>query len=78
MAQGGAGIAALPDFLIREHLACGALVTVLDQETERTGTLSVPWAANRFRTPEVRALRRLSPWLVTGRARDFVMVSAVE
>ncbi|WP_280142299.1 LysR substrate-binding domain-containing protein [Methylobacterium sp. 174MFSha1.1] len=55
MALAGAGIAALPDFLVREHLASGALVTVLKQETERTGTLSVLWAANRFRTPKVRA-----------------------
>lgn len=46
MALAGAGIAALPGFLVREHLASGALVTVLKQETERTGTLSVLWAAN--------------------------------
>ncbi|CAO4155481.1 HTH-type transcriptional regulator DmlR [Methylorubrum aminovorans] len=55
MTLAGAGIAALPDFLVREHLASGALVTVLEKETERTGTLSVLWAANRFRTPKVRA-----------------------
>lgn len=55
MALAGAGIAALPDFIVREHLASGALVTVLKQETERTGTLSVLWSPNRFRTPKVRA-----------------------
>ena len=55
MALAGAGIAALPDFLVRGHLASGALVTVLEQETERTGTLNVLWTANRFRTPKVRA-----------------------
>jgi DNA-binding transcriptional LysR family regulator len=55
MVLAGVGIAALPDFLIGQHLASGALVTVLDQKTARTGTLNVLWAANRFRTPKVKA-----------------------
>ncbi len=71
MALAGAGIAALPDFLVHAHLASGALVTVLEEETERTGTLSVLWAANRFRTPKVRAfVDFLYEWSRTDIARD--------
>jgi DNA-binding transcriptional LysR family regulator len=51
----GAGIASLPDFLLREALAAGALVPVLESEMTHTGVLTILWPASRFRVPKVRA-----------------------
>ena len=55
LAIAGAGIAAFPDFLIRDALANGALVPVLDGEVEQSGIMSVLWPASRYRVPKVRA-----------------------
>ncbi|MET0968105.1 MAG: LysR substrate-binding domain-containing protein [Tardiphaga sp.] len=55
LALSGAGIAAFPDFLVRDALATGALVPVLDGDVQQTGVMTVLWPASRFRVPKVRA-----------------------
>jgi DNA-binding transcriptional LysR family regulator len=55
LTRAGAGIAALPDFLLHEALADGSLVPVLESEMEHSGVLTMLWPASRFRVPKVRA-----------------------
>ena len=55
LALSGAGIAAFPDFLVRDALADGALVPVLDGEIQQNGVMSILWPASRFHVPKVRA-----------------------
>jgi DNA-binding transcriptional LysR family regulator len=54
-ALAGAGIASFPDFLVRDRLASGTLVPILDGEIEHAGILTMLWPASRFRVPKVRA-----------------------
>ena len=49
------GIAYLPDFAIREQLAAGSLVPVLEDYAERTGVFYVLWPASKHASPKVRA-----------------------
>lgn len=49
------GIAYLPDFAIREQLAAGSLVPVLEDYAERTGVFHVLWPASKHASPKVRA-----------------------
>lgn len=51
----GTGIGSFPDFLVRKHLASGALVPVLDGEIEQVGVVTMLWPASRYRVPKVRA-----------------------
>jgi DNA-binding transcriptional LysR family regulator len=51
----GGGIAAFPDFLVRDAIAEGALVPVLEGELEQTGVLNILWPGSRFPSPKVRA-----------------------
>ncbi|MCM2472733.1 LysR family transcriptional regulator [Rhizobium sp. CG5] len=51
----GAGIGCFPQFLVRDGLANGALVPVLEGELEQAGVLTMLWPASRFRVPKVRA-----------------------
>lgn len=55
LALAGAGIAAFPDFLVRDALTDGALLPVLDGETGQNGVMTILWPASRFRVPKVRA-----------------------
>jgi DNA-binding transcriptional LysR family regulator len=55
LALAGAGIAAFPDFLVRDALAEGTLLPILDGEVEQTGVMTILWPASRFRVPKVRA-----------------------
>ncbi|MCU1735058.1 MULTISPECIES: LysR family transcriptional regulator [unclassified Pseudomonas] len=50
----GLGIACLPDFSIRELLADGQLVPVLDDHVGRTGVFNVLWPASKHASPKVR------------------------
>ncbi|GGH53259.1 transcriptional regulator [Frigidibacter albus] len=54
LARAGAGIASLPDFLVRDALAEGALLPVLASEMEQGGVLTMLWPASRYRVPNVR------------------------
>lgn len=51
----GLGIAYLPDFAVREALAEGRLVSVLDDYVEAAGTFRVLWPASRHPSPKLRA-----------------------
>jgi DNA-binding transcriptional LysR family regulator len=51
----GAGIASLPDFLVRESIADGSMIAVLEPEMQHGGVLTMLWPASRFRVPKVRA-----------------------
>lgn len=53
--RAGAGIASLPDFLVREALEDGSMISVLDSEMAHGGVLTMLWPASRFRVPKVRA-----------------------
>ena len=55
LAISGAGIAAFPDFLVRDALAAGTLLPILDGEVKQSGIMSVLWPASRYRVPKVRA-----------------------
>ncbi|AOX99983.1 LysR family transcriptional regulator [Jeongeupia sp. USM3] len=52
----GLGIAFLPEFSVREHLANGRLRVVLADHVERTGVFHVLWPASKHPSPKVRAL----------------------
>ena len=54
MAEHGMGIAYLPDFAIGRQLREGALVTVLDDCTDRSGPLRVLWPSSRHLAPKLR------------------------
>lgn len=51
----GLGIAHLPDFAVREPLASGTLVSVLDEYVDAGGTFRILWPASRHPSPKLRA-----------------------
>lgn len=55
LTRAGAGIALLPDFLLREALEDGSLLPILEGEMGHTGVLTMLWPCSRFRVPKVRA-----------------------
>jgi len=57
----GLGLALLPDFLITEELASGALVTVLDRPLQSEGAYWLVWPPERAEHPPLVAFR---DWLV--------------
>ena len=57
----GLGLALLPDFLIVEELASGALVTVLDRPLRSDGDYWLVWPPERAEHPPLAAFRE---WLV--------------
>jgi DNA-binding transcriptional LysR family regulator len=54
MAEQGVGIACLHDFAIGRQLREDVLVTVLDDYTDSSGTLRVPWPSSRHLAPKLR------------------------
>lgn len=50
----GFGIGFVPDFLVRDALACGSLVTVLDDLAIPHGQFSVLWPSSRQLSPKLR------------------------
>lgn len=50
----GFGIGFMPDFLAREALECGSLVTVLENHTIAPGQFSILWPSNRQLMPKLR------------------------
>ncbi|MEN5362869.1 LysR family transcriptional regulator [Brevundimonas intermedia] len=55
LCEAGVGIGCFPEFLVRDALAKGDLVTVLAGEVEQAGVLTMLWPASRYRAPNVRA-----------------------
>jgi DNA-binding transcriptional LysR family regulator len=54
LAEKGNGLACLPDFAIRQQIADGRLIVVLDEFTKHAGTFRAVWPSNRFVAPKVR------------------------
>jgi DNA-binding transcriptional LysR family regulator len=50
----GLGLASLPDFGVRDELARGGLVSVLDDFASAPGVFHALWPANRLLSPKVR------------------------
>ncbi len=48
------GIAFLPTFIVRDELASGQLVTVMDEFLDKTVTFWVLWPASRYASPKLR------------------------
>lgn len=51
----GTGIAAFPEYTVRDALVGGSLLSILEDELEQTGVLTMLWPASRFKVPKVRA-----------------------
>jgi DNA-binding transcriptional LysR family regulator len=54
-AVGGFGVCYMPDFLARDAIARGSLVTVLDAWRGAPGQFSVLWPSSRYLSPRLRA-----------------------
>lgn len=54
MAERGLGLVCLPDFTIGPQLATGRLVTVLDGQVDRTGSIRILWPSSRHLSPKLR------------------------
>lgn len=54
VARAGLGIACLPDFMVRESLEKGELVSVLDEHIEHTGCFNILWPSSRHMAPKLR------------------------
>ncbi|CAO3438412.1 LysR family transcriptional regulator [Azospirillum endophyticum] len=54
LAEQGLGLACLPDFAIRDQLAKGSLVSVLDDAVRHTGTFRILWPSSRHLSPKLR------------------------
>jgi len=50
----GLGIACMPDFLVREALADGRLLSVLDEQVGARGQFKALWPSSRHLSPKVR------------------------
>lgn len=50
----GLGIACLPDFSIRDELASGQLVTVLNSDVKRSADFFILWPSGGYMTPKLR------------------------
>ena len=55
LASAGMGIACLPPFAIRDEIADGRLVSILDEWLTGTDQFHVLWPASRQITPRLRA-----------------------
>ena len=51
----GKGIAFLPAFIVRDAVADGRLVTILDEYMDQTVTFWILWPASRYASPKLRA-----------------------
>lgn len=54
VATAGLGIACLPDFLVRQAIAQGELVTVLDAYVEHRGAFRLLWPSSKQLAPKLR------------------------
>lgn len=51
----GLGIARLPEFVVREYIEQGRLVSILSDFVDSANTLHMLWPGSRYPTPKVRA-----------------------
>ena len=54
-AENGLGIAALPDFAVRDALGAGRLQVVLGEHSRHDGAFRILWPSSRHLTPKLRA-----------------------
>lgn len=54
VARDGLGIACLPDFMVRNAIASGELITVLDNFNQHQGTFRMLWPSSKHLTPKLR------------------------
>ena len=54
VARDGLGIACLPDFMVRNAIASGELITVLDDFNQHQGTFRMLWPSSKHLTPKLR------------------------
>ncbi|MAN46068.1 MAG: LysR family transcriptional regulator [Alphaproteobacteria bacterium] len=54
MVRSGLGIACLPDFAVRDELAEGMLISVLDDAVQKSGDFRIFWPSSRFMSPKLR------------------------
>lgn len=54
VAIAGLGIACLPDFMVRQAIERGELVSVLDAHVEHQGTLRLLWPSSKHLAPKLR------------------------
>jgi DNA-binding transcriptional LysR family regulator len=54
LAVEGVGLACLPDFAIRDRLANGTLVSVLDDAVTHSGSFRILWPSSRHLSPKLR------------------------
>ncbi|WP_394060083.1 LysR family transcriptional regulator [Alcaligenes sp. WGS1538] len=54
VAMAGLGIACLPDFMVRQAIMRGELVTVLDAYIEHQGTFRLLWPSSKHLAPKLR------------------------
>ncbi|MBV4499481.1 MULTISPECIES: LysR family transcriptional regulator [Pseudomonas] len=54
VARDGLGIACLQDFMVRDALAAGELVTVLDDFIQHQGAFRMLWPSSKHRAPKLR------------------------
>jgi DNA-binding transcriptional LysR family regulator len=55
LAETGYGIACVPDFSVASKVRDGALVAVLDEYVDQTGTLRAVWPTTQYLSPCTRA-----------------------
>lgn len=54
MAEQGLGIACLPDFAVRDRIAAGALVSVMEDTLRHTGEFRILWPSSRHLSSKIR------------------------
>ena len=55
LAESGVGLACVPDFAIRQQIASGSLIAILDDCIDHRGTFRAMWPTSRYLSPKVRA-----------------------
>jgi len=54
VALAGLGIACLPDFMVRQAVATGDLLPVLDKYMDHQGTFRLLWPSSKHLSPRIR------------------------
>lgn len=54
VATAGLGIACLPDFMVRQAVATGELLRVLDKYIDHQGTFRLLWPSSKYLSPKIR------------------------
>jgi len=54
MVEDGRGIACMPDFTVKEQLADGRLIKLMDDYVFRCGTIHLLWPSSRYLSPRLR------------------------